>query len=173
VKGFARLLFLEERDFQRDLAQMGQKDWHESSRYFMKPEESLKGLKDNPSVPKSKIISYLIDYNNGVLLAFTRYTYASTIFDNLKYRTQKCLGIDPEDSENEEGQDSSTKNLYFIFGYGLDSILDAEQYDMIQGQDVFLHVPRHIEFIGSLAEYVESLPTVEDDWYAEATLKPV
>jgi hypothetical protein len=81
--------------------------------------------------------------------------------------------------------------LYFVFGRTLDEVLDVANFTMKPwGPEPIKHrytmhrnsnaahlskvefkLPRKIEFIGSLAEYVNSLPNVDEDWYNEALLK--
>lgn len=70
-----------------------------------------------------------------------------------------------------DAEEGIPPRLFFIYGYGIESILNASNFKpgIDEEGEMELDVPEHIEFIGSLTEYVRSLPAVEEDWYAEAT----
>ena len=80
--------------------------------------------------------------------------------------------------------------LYYVFGKTLEEVLDTDNFKMppyikelpgsryswrkkeeVNLSKVVFKVPKNIEFIGSLAEYVKSLPNVDEDWYNEALLR--
>eukprot|EP01118_Nematostelium_gracile_P008854 TRINITY_DN2954_c0_g1_i2.p1 TRINITY_DN2954_c0_g1~~TRINITY_DN2954_c0_g1_i2.p1 ORF type:complete len:613 (-),score=130.85 TRINITY_DN2954_c0_g1_i2:72-1712(-) len=146
LKGFARLLFLEERDFQRK--QIGLEPDHG---HYVKVAQGI----PEDHYKKSSLHEDVVDYNTGVILP--SYSCASTeIYEILRRRVKGLMSSD-------------TKKFYFIFGYGFDSIMRASKWDFIGHYRFDLEVPENIEFIGSLQEYAKSLPTVEDDWYAQAT----
>ena len=82
------------------------------------------------------------------------------------------------------GTGNDTHDLYYIFGWSLSDILDTDKwsvpkpkkkkwsYGKKESDTQFnIKVSKNIEFIGSLAEYVSSLPDVDDDWYQDAMLK--
>ena len=80
--------------------------------------------------------------------------------------------------------------MYYVFGKTLEEVLDTDNFKMppyrkelpgsryswrkpeeVNLSKVVFKVPKNIEFIGSLAEYVKSLPNVDEDWYNEALLR--
>ena len=56
----------------------------------------------------------------------------------------------------------SANSSSFIYGKNIEAIMENNKKN---------NVPKNIEFIGSLAEYVSSLPNVEEDWFCDALLK--
>eukprot|EP01118_Nematostelium_gracile_P008853 TRINITY_DN2954_c0_g1_i1.p1 TRINITY_DN2954_c0_g1~~TRINITY_DN2954_c0_g1_i1.p1 ORF type:complete len:637 (-),score=170.96 TRINITY_DN2954_c0_g1_i1:36-1748(-) len=173
LQGLARLLFLEERDFQRQQVGLGPRyDWFDRNGYKLRPEESLQGKTDFPQnyEQKTSVAESLIDYNNGVLLRHDPRLPSSSVHRNLEYRVEKLF-------KTPEAEEGIPPRLFFIYGYGIDSILSASNFkppiedlgDDDEGPKFELDVPENIEFIGSLTEYVQSLPAVEEDWFEQAT----
>jgi hypothetical protein len=202
LHGFARLLFLEERDFQHSRLMFTDQvwGWHESLGFSRLSSE----MRDNrtTSILDHAIVSSVIDYNHGVLLPQGS---ASMIFSRLENRASRILcafsadqkfnHVQHEHGIEEELQISdadlwSTErkpHIYFIFASSFEEILDAKNFSMTVGrllddayddngvtkEDVVIDVPRNIGFIGSLQEYVESLPTVVDDWFSSSEKPPL
>lgn len=189
VKGLAKLLLLEERDLQHRSLQLsnGRLFWFYDSGNFDDCAEKVNSL-ETLSVVDEDVVCHVIDYNNGVLLPFTEITTPHKIFNRLTYRATAGVSPDTLDerlknpSAQEKTWSSSTeantsvKHLYYVFGWSLEQIEDAEEYFIVkklkkENKPYQLHVPRYTEFIGSLQEYMDSLPPVEDDWYSEAISK--
>lgn len=82
-----------------------------------------------------------------------------------------------EDEEEEVSDPNLSNEIHYVFGWDLKTVLDTEQFKEKYGdylrrmQSYTFELPRHLEFIGSLAEYINTLPNVEDDWYCDAYAK--
>ncbi len=86
------------------------------------------------------------------------------------YNPDAPFNADDDPEEDDEDDEGREWDVYYIFGWGLGEVLKASKFRYLRGRPR-LHVPERIEFIGSLKEYLYSLPNVEDDWYKDSLQK--
>jgi hypothetical protein len=224
LRGLARLLFLEERDFQFHVLDMGRRmaveQWFQRHGFALSvdgfiPKKKKKnepwdlsgnagfrfGTAERAALAESNAdedaASHVKDYNCELFLPFTPLSDRESIWTRLhNLLAPRNSSNDyprrrrpPPSSAGSEGNPKSP--CFFVFGRGLaDEVLDTAKFSPAeqlrrfpyfragrrgnaQGETasaipVDVQIPRHIEFIGSLREYVQSLPEVEDDWLRAA-----
>ena len=100
------------------------------------------------SKPYVDTLVNLEDYNCGVLIPYNPTVDLNLIIFHLKW---------------------NNKHLTFVYSEDLEEVLDTAKFDKESKlQDA--KIPRFVEFIGSLKEYIISLPNVEEDWYRSAMM---
>jgi hypothetical protein len=107
LNGFAKLLFLEERDYQLGVLRLydgskiqwkraltniaGVKGWFERNGFAIKRDLLTE---DSMSLLDHEVVGHVIDYNNGILLPFTPITDTDSIYHRLLSRAKSCVDME-------------------------------------------------------------------------------
>lgn len=170
--GLARLLYLEARDHSRFIHKGEHKNQSD-----VKTNEWIKELavftKDDEATfldfVENQIVTSLEDYNSKVLVPFYPSMSVRQMANNILGRLYR-LGYEAE-------QRGEVARISFIAVFDsaddpFEQILDAGLFSLETEHASYQHelaLPRHIEFIGSLKEYLASIEShVEEDWYKGA-----
>eukprot|EP01119_Soliformovum_irregulare_P013496 TRINITY_DN3598_c0_g1_i1.p1 TRINITY_DN3598_c0_g1~~TRINITY_DN3598_c0_g1_i1.p1 ORF type:complete len:666 (-),score=196.36 TRINITY_DN3598_c0_g1_i1:44-1963(-) len=160
LTGFSRLLYLEARDYVAHAFNLGAAEiWFKTYQYA----SPLKPLRDQITGLDAEVVGKVVDYNNNLFLPFGPRVSPYDIHSRLRNRyEQQCIRF------------GDLWEMHFIYGMNMEEIQDSHAW--LSEQDQWtrpisaMHVPQHMKFIGSLAEYVKSLGDVENDWYKDAFL---
>lgn len=112
-----------------------------------------------------------------MLIPFSPITTPLTVESRLLGRLSQHRHRRTHEDEEEDSDPNLSKEIHKVSGWDLKTVLDTEQFkekygdDLRRMQSYTFELPRHLEFIGSLAEYINTLPNVEDDWYCDAYAK--
>jgi len=163
LKGFSKLLYFEIRETQSDVlvAMKYKGKWFEQHGFKYVRENYNKT--DALNMASIDIITMLNDYNDGLFMNYYPGKCARDFFLELYHKVSN----DAKDK---------TKPICFLFGRDLESVRDTKIYGLPSpyskerkrsASNLNFNIPQTIHFIGSLAEYIQSLPDVDDDWFAD------
>jgi len=160
LKGFSKLLYFEVRENQSDVvvAMKYKGKWFEQHGFKYIRENYNKT--DSLNMVTTDIISMLNDYNDGLFQNYCPGKTAKDFFHELYAKFRDELRKD--------------KPIGYIFGWDLATLKNSSDFRVptpykskSQKEKIQFTLPPTIKWIGSLADYIQSLPDVEDDWFAD------
>jgi len=166
LKGFSKLLFFEVRENQSNISvALNYKGRWLENKGFKTTREDYNRV-ESLNTLNQDVISLLNDYNDGLLLNYVPGRTATDFYTELYTKACAC--------ETSIAVGTNIKSLCFAFGWSLSSIWDTEKFKLISAKgnreraaSFVWNIPQKIHFIGSLGEYIQSLPDVDDDWFKD------
>ncbi len=186
LTGLARLLHLEARDYTRVLLGADGKNAQDSSaaydQWLREAAILTKGEKEDEatflSFVESEIVSNLEDYNQKTLVAMRPQMRVSKMYENLMGRLFKAASASRDANNPAPISYIVVQSLPRERSKFTEIIMDARKFKLqapdpnnageLVDRPFVLAIPASIEFLGSLNQYIASLPETEDDWFRMA-----